>query len=613
MSQPATPRRVGRLTLALMLAAATLALLMSGLLVFELSQRQALIERQRMRVDSITAPAFLLDREVLRFSAALRAWRLQDPAPPLDELRLRLDILFSKIAVLRDSRGSKALLDETQAASTLDALETILPEADGLIFAPKPDVAAVRNLSARFEQLQVNSQALGNQADLISSKLLESQTQALLRQNTQIIGLTIAQLSLLLVAILGLLWRHRNQQREQQALRELNQALVIAQGDAERANRGKSVFLANMSHELRTPFNGIMGWLEILEQSPLQADQRAWVRTIRNSAKHLLQLLNDILDTSALESGKIKIRKEPTNVVALLREVEALMQPLAHNKQLQLQLACDLPETLWLSVDPTRLRQILINLANNAIKFTEQGLVRIRATRRAAPGPASEDWLEIAVCDTGTGIDEHELKALFQRFHQIQNHLSRSHGGAGLGLQISLSLARLMGGDIQVQSMAGQGSTFTLQVPLEPVDAPQSPIAAPDSARAPGQLDVLVAEDNVVNQQFICAVLARMGCQVTLCENGADALHAARGHVFDLVLMDIHMPVMDGLQATRGIRALPAPMNAVPIFAITADVFEDTREKAIHAGVNRLLTKPLALQALREALADLTARPAQAH
>lgn len=609
MTPPVTRPRVGRLTLALMLAAVVLALLMGGLLVFELNQRQALIERQRQRVDSITAPAFLLDREVLRFGAALHAWTQETPHPALDAVQLRLDILLSKISVLRDSHGSAALLDEPAAAEALRELVAATQQADQLLLAPQADVEALHALAARFDQLSVSSQTLGNQADLISSKLLESQTNALLRQNTQIVWLTVAQLSLLLVAIVGLLWRHRNQQREQQALRELNQALRSAQIEAERANRGKSVFLANMSHELRTPFNGIMGWLDILDQSPMQADQREWVATIRRSANHLLHLLNDILDMSALEAGKIKVRPTPTNINALLREVETLMQPLAKTKQLALELSIELPSPTWIALDPTRLRQILINLTNNAIKFTEHGQVRIHAyTQRPATDSSDPALLMVEVCDTGMGIGEHELQQLFQRFHQLDDDLSRRHGGTGLGLQISLALARLMGGDIQVQSMAGRGSTFTLRLPAHAVPAPSTSTPDTQEQHATDRLRVLVAEDNVVNQQFIKAVLSRLQCDVMVCDNGAQALHAAQCHPFDVVLMDIHMPEMDGLAATAAIRALPPPMRDVPIYALTADVFEDTREKALRVGINRMLTKPVQLKTLRDALAEIQAQ-----
>lgn len=602
------PARSGprRLTLALIISAAILATLMGGLIAFELNQRQALVERQQQRVDSITAPAFLLDREYLRFVSALREWTLQPPTPAATEsLRLRLDILFSKVAVLRNSHGSQVLLDEPSAAKALAALEASLAEADLVINAPRPEPTAVRALLSRFDGLSVQSQDMGNRADLIASRLLESQTEALLRQNTQIIALSVLQLAVFGAALGGLLWRQRRQHREQQNLREINHDLQAANVEAERSNRGKTVFLANMSHELRTPFNGIMGWLDVLDQSPLQAEQRQWVATIRSSADHLLQLLNDILDMSALEAGKIAMRFAAVDVVTLLREVEALMHPAAKAKGLNLQLSMDLPKQLWITADATRLRQVVINLTNNAIKFTQQGGVRIHA--RQSPeslGNNGMPTLLVDVCDTGVGISEADLQHLFQRFHQVQEELNRRYAGAGLGLQISLSLARLMGGDIQVASQQGQGSTFTLRLPIQAAQAPAVPAAVVEPAKMP-QLRVLVAEDNIVNQQFMRAVLGRLNCEVVTCENGLQALEAQQNGDFDLILMDVHMPEMDGLDATRQIRALPAPKNATPIYALTADVFEETRDNALAAGVDRVLTKPLKLAALRETLGEL--------
>ena len=599
-----------RLMWAVLMLATSLSLIMGGLLIFELNQREALLARQQERVDSIAAPAFLLDRTYLRFVNALSEWGLQSPHPPLQAPKLQLDILYSKVAVLRDAPRAHLLLTQSEPAQTLAQLDALMAEADALFQTPPITDETLQALLQRLKDFIPAVQNLGNRADSLSSHLMETQSLALLRQNTQIIGLTIAQLLLLMAAVAGLAWRHCNQQREQQALQALNHQLREAKVQAERANRGKSVFLANMSHELRTPFNGIMGWLDIMGQSPLNAEQREWVATIRRSADHLLQLLNDILDMSALDAGKITLRPQPTDVVGVLGDVHQLMQPLAQAKGLDLTLQIDVPPQLCLSVDPTRLRQILINLSNNAIKFTTEGSVRLRAHVSTASDEGPQRLL-IDVSDTGMGIAEHDIAHLFQRFHQVHDDLNRRYGGAGLGLQISQLLAELMGGDLLVQSSLGHGSTFTLRLPMTLASSPASAHqTTAGTAPAPSGLRVLLAEDNVVNQQFMRAVLARLNCEVTLCEDGAKALAAARDGDFDLVLMDIHMPEMDGLAATRGIRQLPGARGKVPIWAVTADVFEETRREALAAGVNTILTKPLRLATLREALSKWPQCPA---
>lgn len=600
----------GRLTWAVLMLATSLSLIMGGLLIFELNQREALLARQQERVDSIAAPAFLLDRTYLRFVNTLSEWALQSPRPPLHAPMLQLDILYSKVAVLRDAPRAHLLLTQTEPAQTLAQLDELMREADALFQAPLSTDEALQALLQRLKDFGPAVQNLGNRADSLSSHLMETQSLALLRQNTQIIALTIAQLLLLLTAMAGLAWRHRNQQREQRALQALNRQLREAKVQAERANRGKSVFLANMSHELRTPFNGIMGWLDIMGQSPLNAEQREWVATIRRSADHLLQLLNDILDMSALDAGKITLRPQATEVVALLHDVKDLMQPLAQAKGLSLTLQADLPTPMCLYLDPTRLRQILINLSNNAIKFTAEGSVRLRAHVSASSDEGPRRLL-IDVSDTGVGIAEQDIAHLFQRFHQVHDDLNRRYGGAGLGLQISQLLAELMGGDLQVQSSLDHGSTFTLRLPMTSGTAATRPVCAAERANAaPMGLRVLLAEDNVVNQQFMRAVLTRLDCEVTLCEDGAKALAAASANDYDLVLMDIHMPEMDGLAATRGIRQLPGPRGQVPIWAVTADVFETTRRQALDAGVDAILTKPLRLATLRDALSKWPQCPA---
>lgn len=607
--------------LALFLASLALALAMAALLVFEWTQRQALQAQAIQRVDSVTAPAFLLDREYLRLVNSLELFLNADSAPSLDDVQTRLDILFSKIETVRESPGSALLLQNPELALRLQNLQGYAERCEQALSGQPLDRAQLQALLQEMQAQAVNSLALGNAADLLGAQLLERQTRNLLKQNLHIIWLTMGQLGLLSVLLAGLVWRSKIQQREEKALKKLNEQLLLARQQADSANLGKSQFLANMSHELRTPFNGVMGLLGLLQKTPLNTEQTDLVQVANDSAKHLLLLLNDILDMSALESGKISLHMEPVHWPSFLRGIEAMFQPLAAQKKLHFEIQNELEEDLWLETDSTRQRQILFNLITNAIKFTEQGQVLLQARRTF--DEQHKPWLELRVQDTGIGMDEQALGQLFQRFFQVDSGLSRQFAGTGLGLQISLSLARLMGGDITVQSVPQQGSTFTVALPLRLCAPAQptvhTPTANPANADADANANamrlrlnalvrILVAEDNPVNQKYLSLMLARMGYQAKFCDNGLKALEAAVEAEFDLVLMDIHMPVMDGLSATRAIRALALPKSQVPIIALTADVLQDAKDQAKAAGVSAFISKPIKPEELESVIASLLAR-----
>lgn len=598
----------------LFVASLALALAMTALLVFEWTQRQALQAQATQRVDSVTAPAFLLDRENLRLVSSLDLFLNAGSAQPLNEVQTRLDILFSKIETVRESPGSAFLLQNPELARRLQSLQDYADRCEQALSGRPPDRAQLQALLQEMQAQAVNSLALGNAADLLGAQLLERQTRDLLKQNMHIIWLTMGQLGLLTTLLAGLVWRSKIQRREEKALKKLNEQLLLARQQADSANLGKSQFLANMSHELRTHFNGVMGLLGLLQKTPLNPEQADLVQVANDSAKHLLLLLNDILDMSALESGKISLHMEPVHWPSFLRGIEAIFQPLAAQKNLQFEIQNQLEEDLWLETDSTRQRQILFNLINNAIKFTEKGQVLLHARRMQ--DEHNKPWLELRVQDTGIGMDEKALGQLFQRFFQVDSGLSRQFTGTGLGLQISLSLARLMGGDITVQSLPQQGSTFTVVLPLRlcapaqpSARAPQASPANADAMR-PGLnslVRILVAEDNAVNQKYLSLMLARMGYQATFCDNGQKALEALIEAEFDLVLMDIHMPVMDGLSATCAIRAFAWPKSQIPIIALTADVLQEAKDRAKAAGVSAFISKPIKPEELESAIASMLA------
>ncbi len=370
---------------------------------------------------------------------------------------------------------------------------------------------------------------------------------------------------------------------------------------AEDANRAKSVFLASMSHELRTPFQGLLGMLGPLAETRLSSTQQDYANTALSSARHLHGLLNDILDTSMIESGLMTLRPAPVALRDLVGEVHALMAVAAHEKNLVLsvEVAPELP--LWMEADASRLVQLLLNLLGNAIKFTDAGAVELRVSALPAAAPGVPALMQITVTDTGIGMDRATLARLFTRFYQADLSVQRRHGGSGLGLEISRNLARMMGGQIAVQSSLGEGSVFTLTLLVRPSAAPA---AARPSLLPPAQrLHVLIAEDHPVNARYVDILLEHIGHQSTVCVNGAQALACVQRETFDALLMDLQMPVMDGISATRAIRQLKGAAAAIPIVMISADILSGARQAALQAGVNPFIAKPVNPESLSQALA----------
>ncbi len=390
--------------------------------------------------------------------------------------------------------------------------------------------------------------------------------------------------------------------------RQIEVELRAAMERAEAASRAKSEFLATMSHEIRTPMNGVLGMLDLLKTTPINAAQREQVETAANSAEALLRLLNDILDFAKIETGRLEFENIPFRPAALGEEVVSLLRPRATAKALRLNYTANPAANACVRGDPTRLRQVLLNLVGNAVKFSDSGEVTVRLS--GAPGTGSNVQLTIGVQDTGIGMSEETRAHLFEPFRQADSSMSRRYGGSGLGLAISQKLVARMGGSITALSNLGRGSAFTFSVPFPLAEEP-SPVAAQlASAIIPSSFTgrILVVEDDKVNQRVITLMLERLGLECLVVGDGHTALDVLSQGNWDLVFMDCQLPDIDGFETTRRARAQLAG-QPLPIIALTANVRAEDRAACLAAGMNDFVAKPIRTDALRTILSRWLHQP----
>ncbi len=383
----------------------------------------------------------------------------------------------------------------------------------------------------------------------------------------------------------------------------LMEDLAIAKAEAEAADKSKSEFLASMSHEIRTPMTGVMGFADLLLENDLDDDSREKVYKIKESTRALLRIINDILDMSKLDAGKVELEYLDFHLPSLMADVVALFSEKRRGARADaVQMVTDLADDFPVGVnsDPTRLRQVLINLIGNAKKFTEAGSVTVRGTLKSAADDRT--MLRFDIIDTGIGIRQDVLGDLFSEFTQADATITRRYEGTGLGLSICKKLVHLMDGEIGVESTYGEGSTFWFEVPYIPattdVEAEADKTRVVSSYRAVRPLHILAVDDNGLNQQIIAAILTGFGHTFEIAEHGMQAVEMHEVGTFDLILMDIRMPVMSGPDATRLIRKMAGDKNAIPIIALTADAMDEHRKGYLEAGMNGVATKPIDRPAL---------------
>ncbi len=394
-------------------------------------------------------------------------------------------------------------------------------------------------------------------------------------------------------------------------LEKYNKELSMAKEKAEAAVKAKSLFLANMSHEIRTPMNGIVGMTDIIGTTVLSDEQKEFVDLIRISGQNLLAIINDILDFSKIESGKIELENIEFILSDLITSLIKVLNIAAKEKALGLEysICSDVPN--YLVGDPVRLKQILTNLLNNAIKFTQQGTVTLKVS--LVEESTNKALLKFEVIDTGIGISKEQQSKLFKAFSQTDNSISRKYGGTGLGLAISRNLAHMMDGDIGVISDKGNGSNFWFTASLEihhdrkeeaQQQKKENPIIAPNKP-----LKILLAEDNFINQKVALFALKECPGEIDTAENGKIAVEKHQNNAYDIILMDIQMPVMDGVSATKAIRAFEKQnpqVKKVKIVALTANALKGEREKLLSEGMDEYLSKPFKANELLETITKIT-------
>ncbi len=588
------------------------ALAMAGLV----SQSMLLVRAEQRHAQAVSETAawsiYQVQAELYRLRAAVQDANATPGSPEAAAaIQLRYQVVVSRLGALGSDELAK-LLDSGGVPAGLvrdviDRFSALAPLVDAAVIG-RGRADLLRSLAELDEPVQRLSVDALQAASLVSQRNRDRLADRLDQLHTVLALLGGCFISLILFLLLRIRSEREQRARAEALAREMREAREAA----ERASRVKTDFLTTMSHEIRTPMNGVIGMSDLLLQADLTQDQRQLASTLSRSAHNLLAIIDDILDLSRLDAGKFVLVPAPFDFAELVNSVADLFRPQATTRGLKLETRMPKGGMPMLEGDSGRIRQVLLNLVGNAVKFTERGSVTVDV----AMEPATEGGVLVrcAVRDSGIGIAPSDQQRLFSQFYQADVGNRRRFGGSGLGLAICRRLLDLMGGLIRVESAPGQGSTFTFTVPLRLAPAPVQVQPTPAQASGPKlpRMRVLVAEDNLTNQMVVRAMLSRLGQTVEIVGDGAQAVEAVRNGEFDLVLMDVQMPEVDGYEATRRIRALEGPVASIPIVALTANAVAGYEELSLQAGMNGHVSKPVTLAGLAALLGRYAPRRAAA-
>lgn len=534
----------------------------------------------------------------------------QEAVAPRD-LVTRYDILYSRLSVLANSKYNVFFEQSPNFRSRIMTIQT-------KILAIEPvfnEIAAKKNYTdidfAPVEETLEKIRSATNEF-LVRTNATISEARAEARNDVfHVQMLAFLFMFAIVVAALFLALHMLLQVRIVKQTREgMNKAAAEfekAYEAAEAGNKAKSEFLATIGHEIRTPLNGILGMAELLAQKQLPEEETGYVRTITSSGNTLLEMINEILDFAKIEYGSLETEQIVFRLDELVREAAAVVEgkALEQNDELKLHIDPTL-EKAFIKSDPTRLKRVLLNLLSNAVKFTENGSIHVDVVAGKVVAETLE--LKISVKDSGIGIAEEAQKQLFTAFHQVDSSISRRFGGTGLGLAICKQIVEAMGGSIGVFSIPGEGATFSFTLPVQLAHAPAANLTGLDSGSTPTalipRLRILLVEDNVINQRVATKLLERLGQEVIVASDGREAIKHVQDATFDLVLMDVQMPDLDGIAATRLIRNIGAPFDKLPIVAMTANASDRHRQDCLDAGMNAFESKPVTFQRLATILRE---------
>ncbi|MFT3670710.1 ATP-binding protein [Aestuariivirga sp.] len=608
-------RLASRATKVLLISSAALLLALAAIFATIIARQDSM--RDSIREDKLWA-IYQLDREARTLDNMLDHYAQSSvlPPPAPHELGKRFDILYSRLTLLNEANfDDKRISSSNTEAERKEAQDLTLGMQDffdSLAQGKQPsaaDISKTREQTTRL--MQVTGELLNKTNSAVSeARTMERDDIMSLQRFSAIIVVAICfTIGLLILSLLRQVKLFRVTSQE---LSKTTSTLSQAYELAEAGNRAKSEFLATIGHEIRTPLNAILGMSEMLSYGKLSARERESVSAINSSGTALLEIINEILDFTKLEAGSMSREHLPYQPVELARELIRVMRARADARHTRLDLVTDgVEEGDWITGDPTHIRRILFNLVGNAIKFTDNGIIRLNVKKL-------DGKIRFAVADTGIGIPEEARHKLFQPFSQVDSSTSRRFGGTGLGLAICKRIVEELGGKIGVESTPGIGSLFWFEVPGVSADAPpreQAVVHLPE--KQPPLLHILVAEDHPMNREVIRQFLEKLGQSADVVSDGAEAVAAAMRRHYDLVIMDMQMPVMDGIEATRNLRKLG--IN-VPIVALTANASDVDREACLTAGMNGFKSKPISLAALTNLLhrfsgsadAEAAAEPAAA-